>query len=77
MARWFIGIVWGLSPVDPGSIHAQTGGFNRVITLSRLCTYTYAPAYQTIHPSGVGKLLPGICRGNSASRSVSGSEVCV
>ena len=45
------------------------------MTLSKLCTYTCALGNQAIHPFGVGKLVPAICRGNSALRSVRGGEV--
>ena len=38
-------------------------GFNRVISLSKLCTYTCALANQAMHPIAVGKLVPAICRG--------------
>ena len=34
-----------------------------VMTRSILCTYTRALANQAIHPLGVGKLVPEICRG--------------
>ena len=51
----------GLGPVDLGLILARAIGFNRVMTLSKLCTYTYALAIQAIHPFGVGKLVPAIC----------------
>ena len=37
-------------------------GFNRVMTLGKLCTYTFALANQAIHPFAVGKLVPAICR---------------
>ena len=33
---------------------------NHVMTLSKLCTYTYALANQALHPFGVGKLVPEI-----------------
>ena len=55
---WFIGIEWGLGSVDLGSIPAQAVGFNRVMTPSKLCTYTCALANQAIHPFAVDKLIP-------------------
>ena len=59
-----------------GSIPARAAEFNCVMTLSKLCTYTCAIASQAIHPFVVGKLVPAICRGNSATlRSVKGGEV--
>ena len=58
---WFIGIECDLEPVDLGSIPARASGFNRVMTLSKLCTYTCTLANQAIHPFGVGKLVPAIC----------------
>ena len=60
---WFIDIEWGLSLVDLGSILARVFGFSRVMTLSKLCTYTCARANQAIHPFRIGKFIPAICRG--------------
>ena len=45
------------------------------MTVSKLCTYTCDLANQAIFPFGVGKLVPEMCRGNSALRSVKGGEV--
>ena len=53
----------GLGPVDLSSVSARAVGFNCIMTLSKICTYTCAPANQAIHPFGVGKLIPAICRG--------------
>ena len=72
---WFIGIEWGLESVDLGSIFARAAGFNGVMTVSKLCTYTCALAIQAIHPFGVGKLVPAIYLGNSTLLSVRGGEV--
>ena len=58
-----------------GSISARVIGFDRVMTLSKLCTYTRALANQAISPFGVSKLIPAICRDNSVLRSVRGGEV--
>ena len=54
--------------VDLGSIPARAIGFNRVITLSKLCTYTCALDNQAIHPSGSVNLQ--FIGGNCALRSV-------
>ena len=50
------------SDIDLGSIPVRAAGFNRVMTLSKLCTYT-ALANQAIHPFLVGKLVQAICQG--------------
>ena len=60
---WFVGIEWGLVPVDLGSIPARATSLNRVLTLSKLFTYTCALAYQAMHLLEVGKLVPAIYRG--------------
>ena len=52
-----------LGAVDLDSIPARAAGFNHVMTLSKLRKYTCALANQAIHPFGVGKLVPAICRG--------------
>ena len=51
-----------LGLVDLGSVPARAAGFNRVMTLSKLYTYTCALANQAIHPFGVGKFVPPIYR---------------
>ena len=56
-SSWDMLNIWGLGPVDLGSIPARAIGFNRVMTLSKLYTYTCALANQAIHPFGVGKLV--------------------
>ena len=53
----------GLGPDNLGSFPSGAFGFNWVMTLSKSCTYTCAQANQAIHPFGVGKLVPAICRG--------------
>ena len=50
-----------LDPFDLGSIPARAAVFNRVITLSKLCTYTFSLANEAIHPFGIGKLVPVNC----------------
>ena len=59
---WFIGIDWYLGPSTWDKIHAWAFGFDHVITLSKLRTYTCAQAKQAIHHLGVGKLVPAISR---------------
>ena len=44
-------------------IPVRASGFDRVMTLSKSCTYTCALANQAIHPLGVGKLVTAICLG--------------
>ena len=71
---WFIGIKWALGSDDLGSFPARAVGFNHIMTLNTLCTYTRAIANQTIHPFGVGKLIMADCRGNSTLPSARSGE---
>ena len=48
--------------------HGFDSRSSRVITRSKLCTFTYALADQAIHPLGVSKLAPVIYRGQSRLR---------
>ena len=57
---------WVQFPLDPLDLFVQL--------LSASYVYTFVLANQTIHRFGVGKLVPAICRGNSALRSVRGGE---
>ena len=63
------------APVDLGSIPARAAGFNRVMTLSKLCTYTCALANQVIHPLGVVNWYRQFVGGNSALRSFGCGEI--
>ena len=52
-----------LGPSSWVKIPARASGFDRVMTLSKSCTYERALANQAIHPLVVGKLVQAICRG--------------
>ena len=53
-----------------GLIPTQAFGFDHVMTLNMLCTYTCALANQAIHPFWVSKLVPTICPGINACGDV-------
>ena len=55
-------VLVGLGSDNLRSFPSGAFGFNCVMTLSKSFTYTCALANQAI-PSGVGKLVPAICRG--------------
>ena len=50
-------LVSSLGTFDLGFILARAFGFDRVMTLSKSCTYTHALANPAIHPLGVGKFV--------------------
>ena len=52
-----------LSPSTWVKFPLKTFGFDRVMIMSKLYTYTCALANQAIHPFGVDKLVLVICRG--------------
>ena len=57
------------------SVPTRALGFNRVMTLNKLCTYSCVLANQTNYPLGVGKLYRQFLRDSTVVRNVRDGEV--